>query len=219
MRGPICVRVRADRALFTDPAFTVERYSYDVPTKNAMRYVLRSVFAHGGMDYRIKNIFVCRKIRRDTITRNETKAVQSFTNPQPFLLVNESSKRMVRGSSFLTNVEYVVEAEIVRVPCNYGKKHTLDDFYAMFNRRLDRGGNQHTPYLGVREFSCYVRRCTDTFVDTVYARQKLDLGVMYQDVKRDKDGNDIPLYAHVFLDDGRLVYDRWFAAMDGETGV
>jgi hypothetical protein len=127
------------------------------------------------MDYKILNIFVCRKIVKDMIMRNETKLMQSVTNPQKYLFLKDSSTRVLRGTTFLVNVEYVVEAEIVMRPARFGSTHTLEQFYDMFSRRLDKGGNQRTPWLGAREFPCFVKPLNSACVKSVYAGKTLDL--------------------------------------------
>lgn len=209
--APIRVVIRADRALFTRPEMTVERYSYDVPTISAMKGVLRSIFNHDGMDYRILNIYVCRKIVKDMIMRNETKLMQSVTNPQKYLFLKDSSTRVLRGTTFLVNVEYVVEAEIVMRPARFGSTHTLEQFYDMFSRRLDKGGNQRTPWLGAREFPCFVKPLNSACVKSVYAGKTLDLGIMYQDIAVDDNGTAHPIFAKTTLENGKICYCDWFS--------
>lgn len=219
LTSPIRVNIRADRALFTRPEMTVERYSYDVPTCSAMKGVLRSIYNHAGMDYKINNIYVCRKIKRDSVVRNETKLMQNVKAPEPFLLVNDTKNRTLRGTTFLVNVEYVVEAEIIKKAGTFEKNHTLPQFYDMFMRRLYSGGNQRSPWLGCREFHCYVKPYTGVYVKSVYAGKKLDLGIMYQDTKVDENGTEIPLFADTTLEDGRLVFKGWFSNVKGSEDV
>lgn len=214
LSGNIKVRIKGDRALFSSPEMIVERQTYDVPTISAMEGVLRAVYNHDGMNYEIKDIFVCRKIRYDTIVRNETKITQSFTSPKPYLVVNEENT--LRNSTFLVNVEYVISADIIKVPCKVTPKaHSLADFYHMFDRRLNSGGLRHIPCLGQQEFNCFVRPYTDVYVKSMYAGKTIDLGVMYQKKMIDKFGNPIPVYAETKLVDGRLVYGKWFTPVGG----
>ena len=197
------------RALFCRPETTVERRSYDVPTISAVQGILRAIFNHDGIDYKINDIYVCRKIRYDSIVRNETKVMQDINNPVPYLLVNE--ERTLRSSSFLVNVEYIVGAEIVKTINTFSpKEHTLAQFYDMFFHRLNSGGMRHVPCLGQQEFTCTVIPYINPFVKSVYAGKTVDLGIMYQMKKIDKDGNVIPLFAETKIEDGRLVYGNFF---------
>ena len=214
LTSPIRVLIRGERALFSRPEMTVERQSYEVPTVSAMQGVLRSVFNHDGMDYEIDNIFVCRKICFDSIIRNETKIVQSVKVPKPYLLVGAAHTQ--RSSSFLTNVEYVVEAHIVQRPNKVSPKlHTLAEFYSMFNRRLNSGGYRHVPCLGQQEFSCVVRPYLEPFVKSVYAGEEMSLGIMYQKKVTQPDGTVVPLFADTKLMDGRVVYGNFFVPYMG----
>ena len=129
----ICIQIKGQRALFCRPEMSVERRSYDVPTISSMQGVLRAVFNHDGMDYKINDIFVCRKIRYDSIVRNETKVMQDMSNPVPYLLVDE--ERTQRSSLFLVNVEYVVGAEIIKKPNEVSKKeHSLFGIVHFFEK-------------------------------------------------------------------------------------
>lgn len=205
----IKVLIKGPRALFSRPEMTVERVSYDVPTISAMQGVLRAVFNHDGMDYEIEDIFVCRKIRFDTMVRNETKVMQTPGDPKPYLLVDD--ERTQRSSSFLVNVEYVVGAKIIKVQNQVSpKEHSLAEFYDMFNRRLSSGGYRHVPCLGQQEFSCIVRPFLGPYVKSVYAGKEVNFGIMYQKVMVDENGNKKPLFAETKLADGRLVYGQFF---------
>ena len=162
----------------------------------------------------LDNIFVCRKICFDSIIRNETKIVQSVKVPKPYLLVGAAHTQ--RSSSFLTNVEYVVEAHIVQRPNKVSPKlHTLAEFYSMFNRRLNSGGYRHVPCLGQQEFSCVVRPYLEPFVKSVYAGEEMSLGIMYQKKVTQPDGTVVPLFADTKLMDGRVVYGNFFVPYMG----
>ena len=211
LEGKIKVRIRGKRALFSRPEMTVERVTYDVPTVSAMKGVLRAVYNHDGMDYNIRNIFVCRCIRTDSVIRNETKVVQDVDNPKPYLPVDEYHTQ--RNSVFLVEVEYIVDADIVKVPNTFSpKEHKLEDFYRMFFRRLENGGVRHQPCLGQQEFTCVVRPYLEPKVRSVYAGKTLNLGLMYQDT-RIINGKKVPIYADTKLIDGRLVYSNEFIPM------
>lgn len=214
LSGRIKVHIKGDRALFSCPEMTVERQTYDVPTISAVQGILRAVYNHDGMDYDIKDIFVCRKIRYNTMVRNETKIVQSLTSPKPYLVVNEENT--LRSSTFLVNVEYVVSADIIKVPCMVTpKEHRLEDFYNMFDRRLNSGGLRHEPCLGQQEFNCFVRPFTNSCIKSVYAGKTINFGIMYQKKMVNEQGRAIPIYAETKLVDGRLEYGKWFTPVGG----
>ena len=214
LSGRIKVVIKGDRALFSRPEMTVERQTYDVPTISAIQGILRAVYNHDGMDYDIKDIYVCRKIRYDTLVRNETKIVQKIESPKTYLAVNEDNT--LRSSTFLVNVEYVVSADIVKVPCKVTpKEHTVNDFYNMFDRRLNSGGLRHEPCLGQQEFNCFVRPFTKSCIKSMYAGKTLNLGIMYQKKIVNENGKVIPVYAETKLVDGKLVYGNWFTPLGG----
>ena len=58
----IKIEVWGDRALFTRPELSTERYSYDVITPSAARGLIEAIYWHPGLKYSIDRIHVLNPI-------------------------------------------------------------------------------------------------------------------------------------------------------------
>jgi len=140
------VKVWGDYACFSRPEFKVERVSYPVITPSAARGVLEAIFWKPEFRYQIREIGVLKPGSQASILRNEISDRQG-NNP---LFVEE--KRQQRASLILSDVEYLIRADIMLSPHISGPVYGYRD---QFNRRLERGQYHHTPYLGTREFAAF----------------------------------------------------------------
>ncbi len=149
-KGPdIKIKVKGEYACFTRPEFKVERVSYPVITPSAARGVLEAIFWKPEIRYQIREIWVLKLGGQTSFLRNEISDKQS-KDP-----INIESSRQQRTSLVLTNVEYVILADIFMR--SYIKetrpKRNAQCYIAQFNRRLERGQCHHAPCLGTREFA------------------------------------------------------------------
>jgi CRISPR-associated protein Cas5d len=113
-------------------------------TPSAARGVLEAVFWKPEIRYQIRRIGIVKQGSLSVIVRNEISDRQG-TRP---IVIEE--KRQQRSSLILKNVDYVIEAVIVRRP------HATDPlakYLDQFERRVARGQYHHVPYLGTREFA------------------------------------------------------------------
>lgn len=216
--GYVRLEVWGDRAVFTRPEFKVERFSYDVITPSAARNLLQQIYWHPSMQYQIKSITVYKEIRRMSMTRNEldfkmngNNALRMFQEAETTgrakpLYVPANYPRQQRSTSFLTDVHYAIEAEIL--PSKWCKKDEPFDLIkarGMFNDRVKRGKCFSTLYLGIREFDCsFAPQRFESSVASFYNGTTVDLGVMLFDIDLIFDyANDTLIW---FYRDGRTLH-------------
>lgn len=152
--NPLCVKVWGKRACFTNPAFKVERVSYEVPTPSAARGVLSSIFWKPEFEWRVRKIYVLKPIQYFSITRNEIKhpIVASTTMKWSkeggnYFIEDHRTQRHMLG---LQDVAYIISADIVPQPhANAG----ISKYRDQFRRAVSSGRCFQTPCLGLREFS------------------------------------------------------------------
>ena len=179
-----------DRALFSRPELSVERFSYDVITPSSARAIIEAVFWHPGMRYVIDRIHVLNPIRFTSVRRNEVKSkalgsavrtVMGKGGELPFIDAGDDIQQ--RASVMLVDVRYVVEAHFEMTDrAQPGDNPTK--FKEILMRRLRRGQCYATPYLGTRECSCNVREWPDGEpISGYYAdEEERDLGLMLYDM-------------------------------------
>lgn len=207
---PVRVEVRGEYALFTDPAFKVERTSYQVMTPSAARGILESVMWHPGMIWRVSRIYVCSPIRFANIRRNEVKSTVNARSAKVVmerggggLYIATSEDIQQRASMVLRDVHCVIDARFEMTE----KANETDNpgkFQDMIKRRLKKGQCYSQPYLGCREFPAEVSLCEELPPCPEELRGKRDLGIMLWDMDY-SDPKDIrPLFFHAVLQDGVL---------------
>lgn len=146
-RNAIEFKVRGRHALFTDPLTKVggEKCSYHVPTYDALRGIVKSIYWKPTLMWLIDEVRVMKRIRTQT----------KGTKPLEF-----SGGNTLALYTFLSDVEYQVRAHFVwnehrpelRQDRNEGKH------FSMARRALDRGGRQDV-FLGTRDCQGYVEPC------------------------------------------------------------
>src|ERR1035438_6706512 len=102
----VSVKVWGDYACFSRPEFKVERVSYPIITPSAARGVLEAIYWKPAFRYEIRRIHVLKLGSQTTILRNE---IEERQGDKPFRV---EEKRQQRTSLILTDVEYMIEAEI-----------------------------------------------------------------------------------------------------------
>lgn len=161
-------RVWGRQALFTDPVTKIggEKFSYPVPTYEAIKGIVRSIYWKPTLTWHITRIRVMKPIH----TQSKSTKPLEWNGGNTLAIY-----------TFLQDVEYQVEAyftwneywEELKSDRNVGK-HT-----AIAKRMLERGGRQDI-FLGTRDCQGYVEPCEfnagDGFYDQV---SNLDFGLMF----------------------------------------
>lgn len=168
------ILVRGDRACFTRPEMKIERYSYEVMTPSAARGVLTAILWHPAMEWVVEKIHVLKPVNYDYIMRNELKII-----PKKDSMVYIGDNRTQRGTTFLTDVAYVVEAHFELQPTLLGSTDTYVKFEEMMLRRLTKGQQYRQPFLGCREFPADVSIAPESWDVPLGFRYK-DLGIMFK---------------------------------------
>ena len=146
-RNSIEFKVWGRYALFTDPLTKVggEKFSYQVPTYEALKGVAKSIYWKPTLVWVIDEVRVMKRIRTQT----------KGTKPQEF-----GGGNSLAIYTFLADVEYQVRAHFEwnenRVEL---KRDRIDGkHHAIACRMLDRGGRQDI-FLGTRDCQAYVAPC------------------------------------------------------------
>ncbi|MDO5651349.1 MAG: type I-C CRISPR-associated protein Cas5c [Moraxella sp.] len=168
MKNKITFRVWGQQALFTDPITKIggEKFSYQVPTYEAIKGVLRSIY------WKPTLIWFVDRVRVMKVIRTQSKS----TKP-----LNWDGGNTLAIYTFLHDVEYQVEAHF---EWNEHQPHLEKDridgkHFAIAKRMLERGGRQDI-FLGTRDCQGYVEPCEfgegAGFYDGV---DNLDFGLMF----------------------------------------
>ena len=172
MDSKISFRVWGRQALFTDPVTKIggEKFSYQVPTYEAIKGIVKSIYWKPTLIWHIDRIRVMKPIR----TQSKSTKPRQWESPKGI-------DHTLAIYTFLQDVEYQVEAhfewnehwEELAGDRNFGKH------IAIARRMLERGGWQDI-FLGTRDCQGYVEPCTfgegEGFYDEI---DNLDFGLMF----------------------------------------
>jgi len=185
------VEIQGDYACFSRPELKVERVSYEVITPSAVRGILEAVFWKPAIKYVVDQINICKPIRFENIRRNELSSDASYKKISiqsiekkllsGDLYINASQDRTQRTAMVLRDVQYVVEFHFVMTDKS-GPDDNEGKFSAILRRRLEKGQNYHTPYLGVREFPASIRLIADGETMPNPILDSRSLGLMLYDI-------------------------------------
>lgn len=168
MDNKFSFRIWGRQALFTDPVTKIggEKFTYQVPTYEAIKGVIKSIYWKPTLIWHIDRIRVMKPIR----TQSKSTKPLGWNGGNTLAIY-----------TFLQDVEYQVEAhfewnehwEELAADRNFGK-HA-----AIFERMLERGGRQDI-FLGTRDCQGYVEPCKfgegKSFYDDI---DNLDFGLMF----------------------------------------
>lgn len=213
-KGPnINIETWGKHACFSRPELKTERVSYDVMTPSAARGILEAIYWHPGITYVIDQISVCNPIRFLNLRRNEVKSkipaskvLKAAKSGKADLYIATSKDIVQRASLLLRDVRYIISAHMIIDPKKLGPADNLQKFYAILNRRIDRGMCYAQPVFGNREFPAhfkpvspdYIAECPDDLIGIH------DLGYMLWDIDY-SDPEDIrPLFFRALLQNGIL---------------
>ncbi|PJG82199.1 type I-C CRISPR-associated protein Cas5c [Caviibacterium pharyngocola] len=168
MNNKISFRVWGRQALFTDPVTKIggEKFSYQVPTYEAIKGILKSIYWKPTLIWHIDRIRVIKAIRTQS----------KSTKP-----LDWNGGNTLAIYTFLQDVEYQVEAHFT---WNENWEELKDDrnagkHAAIAQRMLERGGRQDI-FLGTRDCQGYVEPCEfgsgKGFYDEI---DNLDFGLMF----------------------------------------
>lgn len=167
MNSTITFRVWGRQALFTDPVTKIggEKFSYQVPTYEALKGILKSIYWKPTLIWHIDRVRVMKPI----LTQSKS------TKP-----LDWSGGNTLAIYTFLQDVEYQVEAHFtwnehwqeLAGDRNHGKH------MAIAKRMLARGGRQDI-FLGTRDCQGYVEPCEFGEGKGFYDASNLDFGLMF----------------------------------------
>ena len=172
MDSKISFRVWGRQALFTDPVTKIggEKFSYQVPTYEAIKGIVKSIYWKPTLIWHIDRIRVMKPIR----TQSKSTKPRQWESPKGI-------DHTLAIYTFLQDVEYQVEAhfewndhwEELAGDRNFGKH------IAIARSMLERGGRQDI-FLGTRDCQGYVEPCKfgegKSFYDEI---DNLDFGLMF----------------------------------------
>jgi CRISPR-associated protein Cas5d len=169
MQNIVTFRAWGKYALFTDPLTKIggEKYSYQIPTYEALKGILSSVYWKPTIIWVIDKVRVMKRIKTQT------------RNAKPIKYHKEGNDLAIY--TYLADVEYQVQAHFV---WNENRKDLAGDqnenkHYFVAKRMIERGGRRDV-FLGTRECQAYVEPCK--FGDGVSEYDNygvLDFGLMF----------------------------------------
>ncbi|MDH2999900.1 type I-C CRISPR-associated protein Cas5 [Chelonobacter oris] len=168
MQNSITFRVWGRQALFTDPVTKIggEKFSYQVPTYEAIKGILKSIYWKPTLIWHIDRVRVIQPIRTQS----------KSTKP-----LNWDGGNTLAIYTFLQDVEYQVEAhfEWNEHWTELKADRIAGKHMAIAKRMLERGGRQDI-FLGTRDCQGYVEPCEfgsgEGFYDNI---DNLDFGLMF----------------------------------------
>lgn len=148
MKNMVSFKVWGRYALFTDPLTRVggEKFSYQIPTYEALKGVISSVYWKPTIIWYIDRVRVMKPIKTQT---RSAKPIKIF-----------SSQNDLSIYTYLADVEYQVQAYF---DWNYSRTDLEKDrnenkHFFVAKRMIERGGRRDV-FLGTRECQAYVEPC------------------------------------------------------------
>lgn len=218
----VSLRVWGDFACVTRPEMKAERVSYQLLTPSAARGILEAIYYEPQMYYLIDSIGVIKRGSWFSFRRNEVKKVASMKEAaramdggppmEPIRAGGGAEDATQRGMLALSDVEYLITAEIRLTRRADRPGDSLEKYRGQFRRRARVGKCTHRPCLGVREFDCHFRYVEDPTSVKLCADEwpKEDLGLMLYDVfdprQRDTGYNvaPVPVFFRARIEGARL---------------
>jgi len=146
-QNSVTFKVWGRYALFTDPLTRIggEKYSYQVPTYEALKGIMSSVYWKPTIVWVIDKVRVMKRIR---------------TQPRSVKPIKYSGGNDLSIYTYLADVEYQVQAHF---DWNYNRSDLVHDrnenkHFFVAKRMIERGGRRDV-FLGTRECQGYVESC------------------------------------------------------------
>lgn len=164
--------VYGDYGLFSDPLTRVggEKFSYQVPTYEAMKGVMQSVY------WKPTIIWIIDKIRVMNPIQTETKGIRPIKY--------NSNKNDLSYYTYLKDCRYQVKAHFIwnENRPELEEDHNENKHHNIAKRMIQKGGRRDV-FLGCRECQAYVEPCTfgegEGFYDNI---EELSFGLMYHGI-------------------------------------
>lgn len=168
MKNSISFRLWGRYALFTDPVTKLggEKFSYHVPTYEAIKGVLKSIYWKPTIIWHVDKVRVMKPLRTQT----------KGTKPLEW-----GGGNTLAIYTFLHDVEYQVEAHF---EWNEHRPELIQDrvdgkHFSIATRTLEKGGRQDI-FLGTRDCQAYVEPCTFGEGEGAYdSIDELSFGLMF----------------------------------------
>jgi len=169
-RNSVEFKISGRYALFSDPVTRVggEKFSYQIPTYQALKGILESVYWKPTFIWHIDAVRVMRKIQ------TESKGIKPIK-------MNDGKKNDLSYYTYLRDVEYQVLAHF---DWNYQRENLKKDrnehkHHNVAKRCIEKGGRRDV-FLGSRECQGYVEPCVFGEGDSFYKDYgELDFGVQF----------------------------------------
>jgi CRISPR-associated protein Cas5d len=170
--------VYGDYGLFSDPITRVggEKFSYQVPTYEALKGILQSVYWKPTLIWIIDSVRVMNQIQTETKGIRPIRYNKSFTSKK----YNDLSYY-----TYLKDCRYQVKAHFI---WNENRRHELEQdwdenkHHNIAKRMIERGGRRDI-YLGCRECQAYVEPCVFGEGEGFYDKTpEIDFGLMYHGI-------------------------------------
>jgi len=212
---PVRFKVWGREAVFTRPEFKAERVSYDTITPSAARGICDSIFWHPGIRWNIDAITVCKPIRFGSITKNEIdtitterSVIAALNGSDVDLSIYAEKARMRRTTVFLKDVEYVIDASF-EMTDEASPTDNPGKFLSIMNRRIKKGQNYYTPYLGTMDCQAFIEPCKKAPECPEELKGEIDLGIMFYGNDYSNPENVKPMFFHAVMKNGVLLIPKW----------
>lgn len=187
-------------ALFSDPITRVggEKFSYQIPTYQAIKGILESVYWKPTLIWYIDEVRVMNKIQ------TQSKGIRPIKYAEP--------ENDLSYYTYLKDVRYQVRAHFdwnVNRP-ELTKDRNENKHYSIAKRMIERGGRRDV-FLGTRECQAYVKPCVFGEGPGFYDKYgEIDFGLMvhgfdYPD-ETGKDEMSVRLWKNAVMKDGRITF-------------
>ena len=208
----ISLKVWGDFACFTNPAFSVERWSYPVITPTAARGVLNAIYYHREVCWIVTQINVLKPIHWRGFGSNEIDQCirkrdidQVFSDDYQGNVMVTDQRRLQFHNLILKDVAYVIHAYIGLLP-QYRKqpKMTEQEHKLAYQERVSNGQCRFTPWLGQRDYIAYFDEANpfDIPVDITEPLGMLPLEII------EKSGKAQPVFFNALMKKGRIKVPR-----------
>jgi len=214
-RNGIEFRVWGKYALFTDPVTKIggEKCSYHVPTYEALKGVVKSIYWKPSIVWIIDEVRVVNRIQ------TQTKALKPLQYHGIYPSEKDPSKKKEEPFSTLSIYNYLFEVEYqvrAHFEWNEHRPELKDDWnrmkhFSIAQRMLERGGRQDI-FLGVRDAQGYVEPCEfgegNGFYDDA---GELAFGIMFHGFDYPDETGDNELHARLWnpvMRNGYIVFPR-----------
>ncbi len=181
-------------ALFTDPLTKSggEKCSYPVPTYEALRGILCSVYSSPDFTWVIDSVRILSPIRTESMTVTTRRYFRSGCDISVY--------------TYLKDVRYIVKAYFV--PRSGRQFSTADEHkhYRIALRSLARGGRRMV-YLGTKDCPCAISQCESVNTSGYYDSTSEDFGMMFHSFSYGEDG--MPSAARYFrcrMENGTITF-------------